>query len=157
MHRQTNRTVGGIAAHHHLVHRQAACGCRLDPGGATGLGAIEPQGERAGRRRREHILQFQAVPGVEAGHATVVVGVGGPVVHGECGGRGIHVVGHPADKVALGVQAHELDGSPVDRVAQVVVGAHIQAALPADGLADIGVAVRVLSHYRLETGVAAMS
>ena len=98
------------------------------------------------------------MPGVEAGHATVVVGVGDPVVDGERGSRGIDIVGHPAQEVALiVVEAHELDGSPVDRVAQVVVGAHIHTALPADGLADIGVAIGVLSHYRLETGVAAMS
>src|SRR5207237_8128167 len=50
----------------------------------------------------------------------------------------------------------ELDLPPFDRVAQVVLGAHIHTALRADGLADIGVASLALDHHRLEAGVAAM-
>ena len=156
MHGQATRIVRCIAAQHHLVDRQAAVRRRRDPRRATCLGAIQPQGERAGRRRGKHILQFQAVPGVQAGHTTVVEGVVAPVVDGQRGAYGINVVGHPADKGALRVQAHELDCAPVDRVAQVVVTAHVQAALPADGLADIGIASGAFDHHRLEAGRAAM-
>src|SRR5205814_8943886 len=54
-------------------------------------------------------------------HTAAVQGVVGPVVdrQGRC--RAIDVIGHPADELALSVQAHELDSAPLDRATEVVV------------------------------------
>src|SRR5438477_3618137 len=82
MHRQTCRTVGAIAAHYHLGDGLVARPYSGDPGGSAGLDSVQPDGERA-VGGREYVLQFQAVPGIEAGHATGVEGVGVPVVEGE--------------------------------------------------------------------------